>query len=295
MDNFKQHLRFFFRNGFINSFLKLIQSRKFQVEVLVGLEHKGTSITDGDYTESWPSFAHQAHRDNQIFKKFRRSKVLIEALDHVSLEDAKKYVVEIERMSDFRPKFKASLKELDSFGKPIKFLMRPYGFYSPTSIRYLKVYLDLCQLFGNLDTFRIAEIGVGFGGQAHLISTLSNPSRYSLMDLPPVLELSKKILNTNTDVGRFDYIDGRNPIQIESDLLISNYAFSELNKDIQNLYLENVLLSAKRGYITWNNLSEKQLGGLSVADLIRKIPNSQILPEVPLTYPGNCIIYWKNL
>jgi putative sugar O-methyltransferase len=288
------HVKFFFRNGFTNSFLKMVQSRRFHVEILTGLEHEGTSITDGEYTKSWPSFAHQAHTDTHIFNKFRRSHVLIEALDHVSLEDAKKYLIEIEKMSNFRPEFKEALRQLDSLGKPIKFWMRPHGLYSSTSIRYLKVYLDLNLLFGNLDSFRIVEIGVGFGGQAQIISSLSNPSTYTLLDLPPVLELSKKILDINSIGTKFDYLDGRNPVEIDSDLVISNYAFSELNKVTQNLYLERVLLNAKRGYVTWNNLSEKQLGGISLAELIREIPNSQILPEVPLTHPGNCIVWWKN-
>ena len=283
------------RNGLINVFLKIIQYRKFDVEIINGSEHQGTSITDGEYTKSWPTLAQVASTQNEVFHKFRRSRVLIDALDHVTPEDARKYLQEIEKMSQFQPKFKKCLKNLDSIGKPIKYYFRPYGVYSPTVIRYLKVYLDLNLLFDDLDNLNITEIGIGFGGQALVISNLSNPKSYTLFDLPSVLNLSKKVLGKNDLYGTFEYFDGRNPTSIESDLLISNYAFSELNKDIQKVYLERVILKAKRGYITWNNLSEKQLGGFSLAELIRIIPNSQILPEVPLTYPGNCIIYWKNL
>jgi putative sugar O-methyltransferase len=284
-----------YRNGIINGLLRIIQYRKFDTEIIIGSEHQGTSITDGEYTKSWPTMAQVAAAQDKIFRKFRRSRVLIDALDHVTLEDAKKYFSEIEKISNFQPKFRACLKDLDSVGKPVRYYFRSRGVYSPTVIRYLKVYLDLHELFGNLDNFKIAEIGIGFGGQASVVSNLSNPKSYALFDLPSVLDLSRKVLSKNNSQCTFEYFDGRKPTHIESDLVISNYAFSELNKDVQKIYLERVILKAKRGYITWNNLSEKQLGGFSVADLIREIPNSEILPEVPLTYPGNCIIYWKNL
>ena len=179
-------------------------------------------------------------------------------------------------------------------GKPRKFRFRPYGTFSPTLLRYLKVYIDLEKNFGPLKNLNIVEIGIGFGGQASLIGLLDKPLSYTFYDIPPVLELAKQFTNKLEVPGNFEFIDGRNPKSSNSDLVISNYAFSELNRVVQDQYLEHVVLPSPRGYITWNPLSEEMLGGYSLADLIRLIPNSQIHPEKPNTFEGNVIIIWGN-
>jgi len=177
-------------------------------------------------------------------------------------------------------------------GEPRKFKFKPYGIFSPTLLRYLKVYTDLEKNFGSLKNLNIAEIGIGFGGQASCISLLSKPLSYTFYDIPPVLELTQKFMKEIAAPGNFTFFDGRNPEPFDPDLVISNYAFSELNRDLQDKYLKNVVLKSTRGYITWNNLSEQILGGYSLAELIRVIPNSQIRPEIPNTSECNSIIVW---
>jgi putative sugar O-methyltransferase len=156
----------------------------------------------------------------------------------------------------------------------------------------LKVHTDLERNFGSLKNFTIVEIGIGFGGQASLISLLDKPLSYIYYDIPPVLELAQKFTKELNVPGNFTFIDGRNPKPSKPDLVISNYAFSELNRDVQDQYLKNVVLSSPRGYITWNNLSAENFGGYSLAELIRLIPNSQIHPEKPNTSESNAIIVW---
>jgi hypothetical protein len=145
-----------------------------------------------------------------------------------------------------------------------------------------------------MDGKRISEIGIGFGGQAGLINILDRPTQYSLFDIPPVLELTQKYLRSIDVNGNFEALDGRVPKIIETDLVISNYAFSELNRKIQEEYLKNVILRSKMGYITWNNLSQTQLGGYSLAELIRRIPDSEVIPETPLTAVSNVILTWNR-
>lgn len=117
-------------------------------------------------------------------------------------------------------------------------------------------------LFGEFDEYNIAEIGVGFGGQASLISLLESPISFTLYDLPPVLELSSRFMESLDIQGDFRFLDSRIPTKSVPDLVISNYAFSELNRDIQDEYLNKVILNAARGYITWNRLSEESFGGI---------------------------------
>jgi hypothetical protein len=255
----------------------------------------GSSITDSEMLASYPSLCGSAAKDLEIFKVFRSSKVLVEALDHVSIEQGNAYISEILKESTWSEKFTKVLVQIDRVGTPRKFRFRPYGTFSPTLLRYLKVYIDLEKNFGLLKNLNIVEIGVGFGGQASLIGLLGKPLSYAYYDIPPVLELAQKFTNELDVPGNFTFIDGRNPKPSNPDLVISNYAFSELNRDVQEEYLKNVVLPSPRGYITWNSLSADSLGGYTLADLIRLIPNSQILPENPNTAKGNAIIIWGNL
>ena len=156
----------------------------------------------------------------------------------------------------------------------------------------MKVYIDLEKNFGSLKNLNLVEIGVGFGGQASLISLLDKPLSYTFYDIPPVLKLAQKFTDELGVPGNFIFNDGRNPKLSNPDLVISNFAFSELNRDVQDQYLKNVVLPSPRGYITWNHFSAEILGGHSLAELIRLIPNSQIHPEKPNTSASNAIIIW---
>ena len=251
-----------------------------------------SSITDSEALALYPSLCGLAATNDEIFNKFRSAKVMIMALDHVSIDQGNAYISEILNSRSWSETFTGVLAHIDKVGKPRKFRFNPYGTFSPTLLRYLKVYVDLLKNFGSLKNLNIVEIGIGFGGQASLIGLLDEPLSYTFYDIPPVLELAQKFTKELDVPGNFTFIDGRNPKPSNPDLVISNYAFSELNRDIQDQYLKNVVLPSHRGYITWNNLSAENLGGHSLAELIRLIPNSQIHPEKPNTSESNAIIVW---
>jgi putative sugar O-methyltransferase len=156
------------------------------------------------------------------------------------------------------------------------------------------VLTDLETLFGNLNSMNIAEIGAGFGGQAHAITSNFEIAKYSIFDLPEVNRLIKIFLASLLNTDNFVFVDGRGDLSpnLKFDLVISNYAFSELNRETQEKYLNGVLLNSKRGYITWNELSFRSMNGFSKEELLELIPYSFIIPEEPLTYPNNAIIAW---
>ena len=282
------------RYGLVNLMHRLSNRTMFDIQVSEEFRVGNSSITDSEILASYPSLCGSAAKNSEIFKKFRSSRVLVEALDHVSIEQGNDYILEILKNTSWSEKFTKVLVEIDKVGGPRKFKFRPYGTFSPTLLRYLKVYIDLEKNFGSLKNLNIAEIGIGFGGQASLISLLDKPLSYIYYDIPPVLELAQKFTKELDVPGNFTFIDGRNPKSSNPDLVISNYAFSELNRDVQDQYLKNVVLPSPRGYITWNNLSATILGGYSLAELVRLIPNSQIHPEKPNTSEGNAILVWGN-
>ena len=143
----------------------------------------------------------------------------------------------------------------------------------------------------------IAEIGIGYAGECRiLISYVQNIKEYFLFDIPETLELAKKYLGKFGNGDKFQFVDGTKVnVEKEYDLVISNYAFSELVRDVQEVYMEKVILKSKAGYITWNPGASQELGGYSVEELLKIIPGSSVVEERPLSGVGNCIIVWGNI
>ncbi len=81
-------------------------------------------------------------------------------------------------------------------------------------------------------------------------------------------------------------------IQKDYDLVISNYAFTELPRPVQDIYLQKVILNSKRGYITYNEITPIEFKSYTSDELVAMIPGSKVFKEVPLTHPKNCIIVW---
>ena len=82
------------------------------------------------------------------------------------------------------------------------------------------------------------------------------------------------------------------------DLVISNYAFSELPKSLQLDYVEKVLTRSKRGYLIMNsgksNISGFSKGKLTLKELEDLLPGVEILEEVPNTGPDNYVLVWGH-
>ena len=271
---------------------------RFKIRVLQDFEPEvvtNTSLTDSELYKDYSSFCSTAAKDKKVFGEFRTYKEIIDVLDHVTLETAHEYLKEIKKLSKWNEGFGHTLNHMDSIGEPFTYKFKN-GEFSPTSLRYLKTYLEIKNLFSNLEGYEIAEIGVGFGGQAAIFQMLSKPKSYTLYDLRSTLDLAKAFLIHLKIEDDCYYYDGTNPELGTNvpDLIISNYAFSELRREVQDKYLDNIILKARMGYITWNQLSQEKLDGYSLADLARKIPNSEIFPEIPNTHIGNAIIVWGH-
>jgi hypothetical protein len=279
--------------GLINVFYKFRNRRLIAVPAQKEFEVKGTSITDSSLLASYPTLCARAASDDLVFNSFRRAAVLVEALDHVSIQQGSEYLREVVKLDGWNANSKRVIESIDSIGQPIRFRFSKFGTFSPTLLRYLKVFLEIEKEIGPMEAKTIAEIGVGFGGQASLVHMMTQPSQYIFYDIPPVLNLVNRFTSELNVIGNFIYNDGRTPIISNPDVVISNYAFSELSRPIQEEYLNNVILRSKSGYITWNSLSAEKLDGYTLADLVKMIPNSEILPERPYTAEGNAIIVWK--
>jgi hypothetical protein len=171
----------------------------------------------------------------------------------------------------------------------------PVGMISPSTLRYMKVASDIKVLFGDVE--KVAEIGVGYGGQMLVLDRTIQMKRYDLFDLQPVLRLTEKylehhILNASYKTTTLNQHSG----DVEYDLVISNYAYSELPKDLQKKYIEKVLSKAKRGYLTMNSGLPNSCfhNKLSLEELANLLPKFETLQEHPNTFPNNYIIVWGH-
>jgi hypothetical protein len=93
----------------------------FDIEVSEEFQVGNSSITDSEMLASYPSLCGSAVKNSEIFKKFRSSRVMVEALDHVSIEQGNDYIAEILKYTSWSEKFTLVLVEIDKVGKPRKF------------------------------------------------------------------------------------------------------------------------------------------------------------------------------
>lgn len=252
-----------------------------------------SSISDDD---EYPLFCELASGDDAVFRRFRRSAIYMRILEHVTREQGRGYLREIERDATTLEALRPLLTAHD-VGGPRTYRFPGVGIASPTTLRYVKVAADLRRLFGDLTGSRIAEIGIGYGGQARAITRMWDVARYELFDLPPTLKLARRFLTeAGAELPTFAFHDGRQPEPVDVDLVISNYALSEVRREVQDAYLENVVLPAPRGYLTYNHISPPELRSYTAEEIVAMIPvAARILPEVPLTDPQNVIIAWGDL
>lgn len=248
----------------------------------------GSSFSDNNEYLSVVEIA--AHKE-KIFHKFRANRQYRKILEHVTKSLASEY---LDLIPESERALLSRLRACDSVGGPLRYKFGSYGRYSPTTIRYLYFHTQYKEYFGDLGNSKVIEIGGGFGGQAAVSLTLNPNLSWTIFDLPEVLRLQEKYLHaTNPDV-KVTFQTGLEITKTHGDFLISNYALSEISRDLQLKYFELVISNCTKGYMAWNTISEVENGGLALSEVLELIPGSNYVDEVPLSSPGNVIVYWGN-
>ncbi|MBE8986622.1 putative sugar O-methyltransferase [Nostoc sp. LEGE 12450] len=248
-----------------------------------------TSLTDNiDY----PEFCLKASLDSSIFKDFRRNEIYKIALEHDDFGQGLEY---LEATKNSSSKVLSKINEFlknDRIGNPIVFDYEGIGTIAPPTLRYIKILSDLESEFGTLDNLNICEIGVGYGGLGRIVSSYFKVKTYTLVDLKPVLMLAQRYLDHYPLKTTLVYKTMNELPKENYDLVISNYAFTELRREIQDIYLEKVLLSATKGYITYNEINPKDFNSYTKEELIKIIPTIRVNKEVGILDPGDCTLVW---
>jgi len=247
-----------------------------------------TSLSDNG---RYPQVCLDAAASVSTFRHFRRIRDYTAILEHVTPEQGRAYLSRVAH----RPELLAALPRFgrnDEAGSPRLHDFSPHGRFSPTTLRYVKVLCDLLDRFGPLEGLSICEIGVGYGGQCRVVGEWSRPAEYCLVDLRPALGLAERFLDQFVlpmpiDLRTLNTLRSR-----DWDLVISNYAITEMPRDVQDAYMERVVRRSRRGYVTFNRINPPEFRSLEVDDFLRAIPGAEVSEEIPLTHPGNVVITW---
>ena len=217
-----------------------------------------TSCSDD---EEYPQFCELASNDDSVFENFRSDPVYRKIVETVSYPGGRDYLKKSCLQDKMLSSYFNEFGKNDLLGNPQVFIYR-YGFlklkkisFSPTTLRYVKVLADLQDLFGPLNHMRIIEIGGGYGGLCSIIYKMFKPASYTIIDLEPCLKLSRRYLETLGIHGvNYETMSDLNETNTNGgfDLVISNYAFSELSRSVQNEYVTKIISKASRGYFLCN-------------------------------------------
>lgn len=217
-------------------------------------EEYNTSLTDAK-TSKYPSFCASAANDDSVFNHFRVNRIYQQVLEHVDDEMGQKYLDVILESKLFNESNFTSFKQNDWYGGASIRYYKEIGYMCPSTLRYIKVLSDLIEKFGDLNDKDICEIGIGYGGQARIIMAMFKPRSYTFVDLDSVLLLAKKYLSHFDISTKLSFMRMEDLQKSDYDLFISNYAFSELRENIQDVYIDKIVKHAKHGYITFNNIA----------------------------------------
>jgi hypothetical protein len=196
---------------------------------------------------------------------FKTNRDYCAILEHCNGLDAEKYFIEIRNrfktFYDSNIDYIRNICELnDKYGKTNKYYLKNFMNCSPSNLRYLLhtlLFLEDMKKY-KLNNIDIIEIGGGYGGLClfvHKIAPLYeiNINSYTIFDLLEPSLLQKKYLNAlNIPHVNCCQLDNFDNIKNDS-ILISNYAFSEISKELQMKYIDEIINPyTKFGFLTWN-------------------------------------------
>ena len=289
IQNFKAHFYLY-----LYSYLRLIN--RIRMFVARQLSRHDASVSDSQKT-NYEVTVEKILQSEFGFINFRRNFSYCEIVENVSYRQGFSYIERIKILDCGKLNFKV-INQNDIIGNPVQFNYPEFGRVSPTTLRYVSVALEIQQIFGEELSGDFVEIGGGYGGQIAILKDLFRINNYGIYDLPNVQKLINRYLKSlrkNIDV---QFLNLENTVNKKWDLVISNYAFSELPKNLQKAYIFKVLTKSSRGYLIMNsgreNFTGRSDGKLSLVELQKLLPGFEILEETPKTGPDNYVIIWGH-
>lgn len=232
-----------------------------------------------DVIEKYLAICKAAVEDDHIFDNFRNTEDYTAVCEHTSEEIGRNCYTEIVKSN----RWLLLIDELysDRVGNPKR--IYKFGKYlcPASTMQYVWQISNIISKIGSLTDLTICEIGAGYGGLCRVIKQLFDVRSYDIIDLSDVLPLQEKYLNRfNIEADLFTSDSYRKDKQY--DLVISNYALSEVREPMQSQYMNDIVLKARHGYITANR----------EMDLSEVLNNWQKLSDIKGESPENFILQW---
>ena len=228
-----------------------------------------------------------AVHSDEVFKTFKSKIGYMLVLEHCDYIQGKESLDYIKQNNPQLLQNYPDIWTSDLIGTPVVYFYPELNReVSPTTLSYIKVLSDLIDEFGSLDNFNIVEIGGGYGGQCKIIYDVFSPQSYTIIDLPEPSVLQAKFLKRVGAPAIQRYYHTNYPPDIKYDLIISNYALTEVLEPAQSQYVEKVLLKSSRGYVIKN-------GAMASLPLLQEaFPGFRIGEDTKSQAKNNQIIRW---
>jgi hypothetical protein len=253
-----------------------------------------TSIT-GNYG-GYRAICQKAAEDTYYFENFR---ALGEYRCALEIEDGATFAQYIQNRGGLLLEKLEAFRKLDSLGSPLLTSYESLGLFSATTLRYIFHADQIRKYFSLPAQAKVAEIGAGFGGQCYILQQLQSCSDYYIYDLPEVEALIGRMVTTlglsNVHCMPIDALLPEEKI----DLVISNYAYSECDREMQLEYFERIIKKAERGYLIYNQISRTDYGldSLTPAEFVDLLKKSGATPRMRselFAGAGNLLITWDK-
>tara|TARA_B100001121_G_scaffold302416_1_gene315004 strand:- start:2094 stop:2945 length:852 start_codon:yes stop_codon:yes gene_type:complete len=253
--------------------------------------------------KKYPEYCKIASEDNEVFQNFRNNSSYTSVLEHVSPELSKEYYQALKNLNYSDDYIYSICKILDQPGNPRKIKVNnSISELTGSSLRYLYTGLDIKNKLNLNKVINIVEIGAGYGGQSVILDKILPIENYFYVDLQEVNQLIDRFVgNFNVNFNyTFNTLEDKFDFDSEFDLVISNYAFSELPRNLQNLALNKIINNSKNGYMIINshglekNIFLKKYDLHTVDELKKLIPNLLILEEYPQSHKNNKLLTFSR-
>lgn len=254
----------------------------------------------GRHYDIYRSFCYEASINDEVYAGFKSRPEYKPILEHVSQAQGLQFLQKIKSYGTIYSqqnfdKFKLS----DKIGAPDTFCQTDFGAVSASTLRYISVLCDLVFHFGDLSGLHIVEVGGGYGGQIKIINDVFDDVTFTTIDLSEAISLQKRYLS-DFDITA-DFISAEafcaGTDSIDGDLVISNYAISEVTLSNQVSYTEKLLCYAKRGFLICNGGRGERKNRTSEdweASLAKIQKEVLVFPETPQTGGSNKVFVWKG-
>lgn len=264
---------------------ELIQNLK---EKYMTLQDKTNWEIKDHIIEQYLNCCKEAITDEKVFSTFRSDERYTKILEHQSIQTATNYLNKIKESNPDLLKF--AIKDNDLIGSPVLIDFDEEFKCSPSLLQYIGVLSNIVNNLGSIKDYKIIEIGAGFGSQCKIIQDAYDIKCYHIIDLDEVELLQDKYLKSFKKQYKVDFFNinsYEHHILPHYDLVISNYALSEIIEPAQSLYVRNVLLNSEHGYITCNE-------PICLIDLLKSkfASTIQITKDIEGEVESNYIITW---